>query len=130
MELWEAMENRFSYRGKYTSAPVPHADLEQLLHAGLIAPSGCNRQTPQFLAIDDPVLLKKIATFFNMPNTDTATAGICVLSRPRAAIDGKSYAIQDYSGAIENILLAVTCLGYASCWLEGQTHAPGIAQQI
>jgi nitroreductase len=28
--------------------------------------------------------------------------------------------VQDYSAVIENILLAVTALGYASCWVEGQ----------
>jgi nitroreductase len=28
--------------------------------------------------------------------------------------------VQDYSAAIENMLLAITALGYASCWIEGQ----------
>jgi nitroreductase len=27
--------------------------------------------------------------------------------------------VQDYSAAIENMLLAITALGYASCWYEG-----------
>jgi nitroreductase len=27
--------------------------------------------------------------------------------------------VQDYAAAIENMLLAITALGYASCWVEG-----------
>ena len=31
----------------------------------------------------------------------------------------KCYAVQDYSAAIENMLLALVELGYQSCWYEG-----------
>ena len=31
----------------------------------------------------------------------------------------KCFAVQDYSAAIQNMLLAITALGYASCWYEG-----------
>ena len=31
----------------------------------------------------------------------------------------KCFAIQDYSAAIENMLLAIIALGYESCWYEG-----------
>ncbi len=31
----------------------------------------------------------------------------------------RCYAVQDYSAAIENMLLAITSLGYQSCWYEG-----------
>jgi nitroreductase len=39
--------------------------------------------------------------------------------------------VQDYAAAIENCLLAVTALGYASCWVEGQiTGNPEIQREI
>ena len=28
--------------------------------------------------------------------------------------------MQDYAAAIENMLLAIAALGYASCWIEGE----------
>ena len=31
----------------------------------------------------------------------------------------KCYAVQDYSAAIENMLLTIVELGYQSCWYEG-----------
>ena len=45
MELFEAINNRHSYRGKYKDTPVPREDLKRIMQAGLDAPSGCNKQT-------------------------------------------------------------------------------------
>jgi nitroreductase len=44
---------------------------------------------------------------------------ICVLSRRINAYRDRCFATQDYSAAIENMLLAITALGYQSCWYEG-----------
>jgi len=39
--------------------------------------------------------------------------------------------IQDYAAAIENMLLAITSLGYASCWIEGHiTESAETQKQI
>ena len=43
----------------------------------------------------------------------------------------RCYGVQDYSAAIENMLLAITALGYASCWIEGHvTDADEQGKQI
>ena len=40
-------------------------------------------------------------------------------------------AVQDYSAAIENMLLAIQALGYASCWIEGHvTDVDQIGRQM
>lgn len=44
---------------------------------------------------------------------------ICVLTRRIFAYRDKCYSVQDYSAAIENMLLAAVELGYQSCWIEG-----------
>jgi nitroreductase len=44
---------------------------------------------------------------------------IVVLSRKINAYRDRCFAIQDYSAAIENMLLAIVELGYQSCWYEG-----------
>ena len=44
---------------------------------------------------------------------------ICVLTRRVYAYRDKHFDVQDYSAAIENMLLAIVALGYESCWVEG-----------
>ena len=38
---------------------------------------------------------------------------------PSPVYEGTSFALEDCSAAVENMLLAVTALGYASLWLDG-----------
>ena len=44
---------------------------------------------------------------------------ICVLAERIIAYRDRCFATQDYSAAIENMLLAITALGYESVWVEG-----------
>ena len=53
------------------------------------------------------------------PVGETAPAMICVLTQRINAYRDRCYAVQDYSAAIENMLLAIVELGYQSCWYEG-----------
>ncbi len=119
MELFEAIEKRHSYRGTYRPDPVPRRDLEAIIRAGMAAPSGCNKQTPQFIAVDDPEVLDRLQAVITPKVAQTAPAMICVLSRPIIAYRDRCFAVQDYSAAIENMLLAIVALGYQSCWYEG-----------
>ena len=61
MDLFDAIANRYSYRGEFTDAPVPRADLEKIVQAGIQAPSACNEQVASFVIVDDPPLLRQIA---------------------------------------------------------------------
>lgn len=119
MDILEAIESRRSYRGKYKPEPVPRADLERIMRAGLAAPSGCNKQTVSLVAVDDPEVMKRLLGVIDPPVAETAPAAICVLSQRINAYRDKCFAVQDYSAAIMNMLLAVTALGYRSCWYEG-----------
>ena len=74
METFEAIKNRHSYRGKYKPVPVPREDLTKILEAGMAAPSGCNKQTTSFIAIDDVELLKKLHALIQPPIGETAVA--------------------------------------------------------
>ena len=112
--------SRTSYRGKYTPTPVPREHLRQLLEAGLAAPSGCNKQTTSLIAVDDPALLRQLNDLTETHIGRTAPAMILVLTRRIIAYRDRTYFVQDYAAAIENILLAAVSLGYESCWVEGQ----------
>lgn len=119
MDVLDAMQRRHSYRGKYRSTPVPRADLARIMQAGLDAPSGCNKQTTSLIAIDDPEILQKLQAVIDPPVGETAPAAICVLTQRINAYRDKCFAVQDYSAAIQNMLLAIVALGYQSCWYEG-----------
>ena len=119
MNTIDAIMNRRSYRGKYLPTPVPREDLSAILRAGWAAPSGCNKQTVSFIAVDDPKVLDKLKAVIQPPVGETAPAMICVLTRRIVAYRDRCFATQDYAAAIENMLLAIVALGYQSCWYEG-----------
>jgi nitroreductase/GNAT superfamily N-acetyltransferase len=110
---------RHSYRGAFSDEKVPREDLEIIARAGINAPSGCNKQTTELVVVDDPDMLERIKSLIDPPVAQTAPAMIVVLSRRINAYRDKCFATQDYSAAIENMLLAIVELGYQSCWYEG-----------
>ncbi len=120
MDVFEALRERHSYRGGFLSDPVPREDLVRIVEAGLAAPTGCNKQTVFLVAVDDPEILARLRAEIDPPlRRENAPAAICVLTNRVTAYRDKCFAVQDYSAAIENMLLAIAALGYASCWYEG-----------
>ena len=117
--LREVILNRRSYRGKYKPDKVPREDLTAIMEAGLAAPSGCNKQTTSLIAVDDEELLARLKAEIDPPVAQTAPAMICVLTRRINAYRDRCFSTQDYAAAIENMLLAITAMGYQSCWYEG-----------
>ena len=119
MNVIDVISRRHSYRGKYKPIPVPREDLTVIMKAGLDAPSGCNKQTTSLIAVDDQEILEKLRSVIDPTVGETAPAVICVLTQRINAYRDKCFAVQDYSAAIENMLLALVELGYQSCWYEG-----------
>lgn len=131
MDIFDIINDRSSYRGRYKPIPVPREDLLKIMRAGAAAPSGCNKQTTSFIAVDDEKLLDEIKALIEPPVAVTAPAFILVLTRKVFAYRDKCFNVQDYSAAIENMLLAVKALGYESCWYEGHiTDDDDIAGRI
>lgn len=119
MSMIDIIHKRRSYRGKFKPTPVPREDLVTIMEAGLDAPSGCNKQTTSLIAVDDREVLERLHSVITPPVGETAPAIICVLTQRINAYRDRYFAVQDYSAAIENMLLAITALGYQSCWYEG-----------
>ena len=131
MNTFEAFSQRYSYRGKYLPTPIPREHLRMIMEAGCAAPSGCNKQTTSFIAVDDPDVLAQLKAIIDPPMADTAPAFICVLTRKIIAYRDRTFYMQDYGAAIENALLAIADLGYASCWVEGHiTDADRIGDKM
>ena len=121
MDIFECIQKRYSYRGSYLNTPIPRENLEKIIKAGLAAPSGCNKQTTSLVGIDDHQILNEITDLINKNGFGgkTTPAGICILTQKIPGYADVYFNIQDYAAAIENMLLAITSLGYASCWIEG-----------
>ncbi|MCL2232308.1 MAG: nitroreductase family protein [Treponema sp.] len=133
MDAFEAMGKRYSYRGAYKNTQVPREDLKKILEAGLAAPSGCNKQTTSFIALDDPKLINSLFEVLRKEGFGggNPNAGICVLTQAIPGYANRFFNVQDYSAAIENLLVAITASGYASCWIEGQiTESAETQKQI
>jgi nitroreductase len=130
MDLFDAFVNRHSYRGNFTDSPVPRADLEKIVHAGIQAPSACNAQVVSFVIVDDAQLVRQIAEILEKPFCLTAKAMIVCLADPRPVYSNLSFAAEDCAAAVENMLLAITALGYASVWLDGVVRVEDRAARV
>ncbi len=130
MDLFEAITQRHSYRGEFTDAPVPREHLLRIVQAGIRAPSAKNEQTTSFAIVDDPMLLQEIASLLDRPVCHTAKAMIVCIIDPRPVLEHLSFAAEDCAAAVENMLLAITALGYATVWLDGVLRRDSIASQI
>lgn len=130
MDLFEAIAKRYSYRGEFTDAPVPREDLKKIVQAGIQAPSAKNEQVTSFVIVDDPERLGEIARIVDRPVCHTARAMIVCVSDPRPVFGQLSFSAEDRAAAVENMLLAVTALGYATVWLDGVLRRGGIAERI
>lgn len=122
MDLFDAIKKRHSYRGPLTNQPVALSDLRTIVEAGISAPSGKNAQTTQFIIINDPEIIAQFNALHPANQTmNQATAMItCVIDcQPEQIYEGYNFQLEDCAAATENMLLAITALGYASVWIDG-----------
>ncbi len=123
MEFFEVIQARYSHKARFDpQAAVPREDLQRIVQAGMAAPSANNRQSPEFVIIDDPSLLRQIGAATENVPLRTAPAMIAVVTDPRyrEVFDIQSEClIADVAAATENLLLAATALGYCCGWLDG-----------
>ncbi len=124
------LTRRHSYRGAFKPEAVPEADLMRIAQAGVAAPSGCNLQTTHICIVNDPDKLRAIAALLPRPVVQTAQAVFVIVTDNRPAYNDVSFEPQDYGAAVENMLLAITALGYATVWLDGALRRDGVAEKI
>ena len=109
-ETLETMWKRRSIR-KYKSDPIPEEDLNLILEAARLAPTGANRQNWRMVVVTDPDLKKKTAQACSgqMWMADAA-AILCLVTTPDQG---------PTNGAIvlDHAILAATSLGYGTCWI-------------
>jgi len=116
MDTLEAIMTRRSVR-EYTNDPVSEEDLQDLLKAGMQAPSAKNEQPWHFIVIDDSEILHAIPEFHPYSQMLLrAPLAITVCSDRKLEAKRASW-LQDCSAATENILLAAHAKGLGAVWL-------------
>ena len=118
MDLFEAIEKRYSHKEKFLPDTVPIEDLKKIAKAGLAAPTGNNTQNVKLVILPDKEALKPISDIVPTDGTKTAPSAIALFTDSIMRGDGHNFDMENYSAAAQNILLAVTALGYASVWLD------------
>lgn len=113
MDALEAIRTRRSIRN-FTGDPIPRQDLEALIDAARLAPSGHNEQPWDFIVVTDRAMIDQLKVAAGW--MEKACAIIAVVLDPSSR-----WWLEDGSAAIQNILLAAHALGYGACWLEGYT---------
>ena len=74
------------------------------------------------MIVDDPDLVAKIAAMHqgNKAFQQAKAFIACVIdTEPEPIYAGHHFQVEDCSAAVQNMLLAVTALGYAAVWIDG-----------
>jgi len=118
MDFFETIEKRYSHKEKFLPDSVPIKDLELIAKAGLAAPTGNNSQYVRLVILPDRASLQPLCDVSPTDGMLTAPAAIAVLTDPDAQTFQWNFAVEDYSAAAAQMLLAATSLGYVSLWLD------------
>ena len=133
MELFEAIARRHSYRGSFLDKSIPRGDLAKIVQAGIQAPSGMNKQTTEFVIVDAPEVKEKLADMAaeRVTMAEAQAYIACVINtEPEPILDDHSFEVEDCAAAVENMLLAITELGYATVWIDGWLRRENRARRI
>ncbi len=118
-DFWRAIYERRSVR-KFKSDAVPRELISQVIHAGIWAPSSCNYQMWDFVAVDEASVNAQLAALSSQMGN--APVNI-VVSYGRDFSEDAWANIQSASAAIENMSLAAHVLGLGTFWIT-QTGDP------
>lgn len=124
MDIFEAIQKRRSIRQFDPAKPVGDDVVQKVLEAGIMAPSAGNGQSWRFFVVRDRALKKRLALEAgHQAFIDECPVAIVVCSDLASAEEGYgergrgTYSLQETAAAVENMLLAITALGFGCCWV-------------
>ena len=107
---------------KYTEEKIPYDDLQQIVEAGLYAPSGSNKQGAIMAVIQDAEMIRRLERMNaevvgrdpdKVHNFYGANTIILVLGDKNVSTH-----VYDGSLVMENLMLAAASLSIGSCWIN------------
>lgn len=123
MDTFKAIITRRSIR-KFKQKPIPKSVLTRILESARLAPSAANLQPCEFIVVDESKVKDElfsalkwagyIAPLGNPSKEERPFTYIVTITDSRKS---KDWALIDASIAMENMILAATNDGIASCWL-------------
>ena len=115
----EDLKNRRSCRS-YQPRQITEEELQQVLEAGMYAPTGMGKQSPVIVAVQDPETIARLrkmnAAIMGAPEADpfygapTVLVVLAGLDNPNRVYDG--------SCVMDNLLNAAEAAGLGSCWIH------------
>jgi nitroreductase len=89
-------------------------------------------QTTSFVIVDDPELVRRIGAMraSDMAMQPKAFIACIVDVKPEPVYEGHHFQVEDCAAAVENMLLAITALGYATVWIDGWLRLENRADTI
>jgi len=118
MSFIDLAESRYSVR-KFKNEKLPKDIIEKILHAGHIAPTGCNYQPQRIFVLESDSAIEKLKNctkcHFNAPMAML----VCYNKDEcwRRKYDGKSCGVADACIVTTHMMLAATELGVGCCWV-------------
>lgn len=112
----EVIKSRVSCRS-YNDKKVSKSKLELILEAGMMAPSGMNKQVCNIIYIKSKATLEKIRAALQAKFNRECLYGaktLCLVIGPIS----EPLMIQDASCILENMFIAATALKIDSCWIN------------
>ena len=119
MVFFDLAERRYSVRA-YKPDAVEDEKLQQVLEAGVLAPTACNLQPFRLVVARTREHLDALKKVYRAPFFTQAPVIIGIyadLSTAWVRRDGKSYADVDAAIVMDHIILAATELGLGTCWI-------------
>ena len=115
--MLDVIKNRRACRA-FKDQAVEQEKIDEIIEAGLLAPSGMNRQTPVIIAIKDKKTRDALQALNGkiMGRDGDPFYGAPVILMVIAHKQGLS--LHDGGATIENMLLEATNQGLASCWIH------------
>ena len=116
-DILDIIFSRRSIR-KYQDKAVEKETMVKLLKAAMAAPTACNNQPWEFIAITDKSMMDNLRQShphgkYNAP----AAFIVCRNPEVEKAPQCNQYWVQDCTAALENILIAAAGLGLGTVWL-------------
>lgn len=120
MEFGKLIKERYSVR-KYKPDMIKDDELNRILEAGMLAPTGCNYQPQKIYVLKSDEAIAKIRSLtrcaFDAPVVLLiALDGIADWKSPLE--EGCRAGIQDVSIAADHMMLAAWNIGIGSCWVN------------
>ena len=119
MEFIDLLKQRRSYR-QYTEEPISQKELNQILEAGLLAPSGRNIKPEELILVTDKSILKDLSNARVGASKMLEKASACIVVLGDG--DQTDVWVEDCSNVILTMHYMAASLGLGSCWIQGRNR--------